>query len=81
MEEQDGWEIPSKNLLKGRKKEEERETASLCHLGLCSEEEKSDPRGPTYCLENLPAPHTLGCSLCCCLQWRTEVLILLTAGN
>lgn len=58
MEEQEGSEIPSKNLLKGRKKEGERETASLCYLGFSSKEEKSDPEGPTYCLEILPVPHT-----------------------
>lgn len=80
-EEQDGWEIPSGNLQKGRRKEGERERDSLCCLGLSWEEEKFDLRGPTYCLKNLPVPHTLRRSLCHSLQWRTEVLILLAAGN
>lgn len=71
----------SKRKPSKRKEERGRERDSLCCLGLSWEEEKFDLRGSTYCLKNLPVPHTFRRSLCRSLQWRTEVLILPAAGN
>lgn len=79
-EEQDGWEIPSGNLQKGRRKDGERETLSA--VWASAERRRNLIWGVLLIVWKTFQSHTLfRRSLCRSLQWRTEVLILLAAGN